>query len=87
MKNDYKKSIISILKEIITEYPNITIAEHLTFALSEYNNFEGISDKEFLFILEKYKEERDLDIQIPHSTEEVFLNEDEFEDEEEFPLY
>jgi hypothetical protein len=33
----------------------------LSIALSDYLNFDGISDKEFYFILEKYRCEKELD--------------------------
>jgi hypothetical protein len=42
-------------------YPNQLISTHLSIALSDYSNFDGISDKEFYFILEKYRCEKELD--------------------------
>jgi len=67
MKRNYKNQISSLIKEINKSFPNIPFGTHLALALSEYSNTDSITDKEFVFLLEKYKAERELDIQIPHS--------------------
>jgi len=51
--------IIEILRQLKVEYPNQGIGRHLSNILSDYPNYWGMSDKEFLFALEKYKFELD----------------------------
>lgn len=58
---DYNK-VIKLLQELHSEYPKQTIAQHLATALSDYGDFWGLTDKEFLFALEKYQSELALDI-------------------------
>lgn len=65
MKKNHKNQAINLLKEIFKAFPTQNISTHLSLALSEYQNFDGISDKEFCHILEKYKVERELDIESP----------------------
>ena len=86
MKKNYKNEISSLIKEINKSFPNISFGTHLALALSDYPNIESITDKEFTHILEKYKAERELDILIPHSTEniETFIDYEEFDEEDEY---
>jgi len=65
MKN-YKNDIIQTIKGICKISEGRPLSTHLSIALSEYSNFDGISDKELYFILEKYKCEIELDHIIPH---------------------
>lgn len=84
MKKNYKNQISSLIKEINKGFPNIPFSTHLTLALSEYKNLEDITDKEFVYLLEKYKAERELDMIIPHSSneEELFTDFEMFSSEE-----
>jgi len=59
--------ILKILQELHLSYPNYTIGRHLSTALSDYGDFWGITDKEFLFALNKYKNQLEMDV--PHSDE------------------
>ena len=60
--HNYKKEILTVLKSLQETYPNQLVSTHLSLALAEYPNFDGISDKEFYFILEKYRCEKELDM-------------------------
>jgi hypothetical protein len=60
--SDYNR-VIKLLQELHSDYPDYTIAQHLATALSDYGDFWGLTDKEVLFALEKYKSELALDIQ------------------------
>ena len=57
----YNKEILRVLKNLMESYPNQLVSTHLSIALSDYSNFDGISDKELFFILEKYRCEKELD--------------------------
>jgi hypothetical protein len=61
---DYSK-ITKLLQELHTSYPNYNMGRHISTALSDYGDFWGISDKEMLFALKKYKSQLDMDV--PHS--------------------
>ena len=63
---DYQK-LLTTLKQLHEAYPNYNMARHISTALDEYGNFWGLSDKEFLFALEKYKSELEMDY--PHEDE------------------
>ena len=87
------KEIISLLQELHKDYPSYHIGRHISTALSEYGDVWGMTNKEFLFALKKYKVELGLDI--PHiegeELEEIirggmhlFDDEEEYIDEEEY---
>jgi hypothetical protein len=61
---DYSK-ITKLLQELHTSYPNYNMGRHISTALSDYGDFWGLSDKEMLFALKKYKSQLDMDV--PHS--------------------
>jgi hypothetical protein len=60
--------IMKILQELHLSYPNYTIGRHLSTVLSDYGDFWGITDKEFLFALNKYKNQLEMDV--PHTDED-----------------
>ena len=66
-KPNYYKQIISSLEELGKTYPSYGIGRHLSTALSDYTDLWGVSDKEILFALTKYKAELNYD-NIPHSS-------------------
>lgn len=47
--------IIVILKDLNKKYPNQDILRHISDATAEHQSLWGISNKEFLFSLEKYQ--------------------------------
>lgn len=48
---------IHLLQDLNKSYPTYTLGQHISTALSDYGDAWGISDKEFLFALEKYQAE------------------------------
>lgn len=66
-KPNYKLDAIDVLKELAKKYPNQTLATHLELAFSDYTDSSWVSDKEFYFALERYRCEKELDMEIPHS--------------------
>jgi hypothetical protein len=73
-KPNVYNQIIQVLQELRTSYPSYNIGRHISTALSDYGDLWGVSDKEFLFALEKYKAELELDV--PHSkdVDEIIKN-------------
>lgn len=53
---------VQILHDLKKEYPNNTLGQHIATALGDYGDIWGISDKEFVFALEKYRAEMELNI-------------------------
>jgi len=64
--NDYYR-VLALLQQLHISYPNYNMGRHIATALDEYGDVWGLSDKEILFALEKYKAELDMDI--PHTDE------------------
>ncbi len=58
--NNYN-NVIHILQELHSLYPSYTMGMHLSTALDGYLDFWGITDKELVFALEKYKAKLDMD--------------------------
>lgn len=65
--------IIDLLKELKTLYPSYSIGKHISTALDDYGDIWGLSDKEVLFALTKYKAQMEMDV--PHETGEDELRE------------
>lgn len=55
-KENYNKAI-DILLELHKKYPNYGLGKHLSTALADYGDVWGLTDKEIVFALEKYKAE------------------------------
>src|SRR5688572_5867598 len=51
--------IIQTLEALKKEHPSYNMGRHISTALSEYGDVWGLSDKEFLFALNKYRSELD----------------------------
>ena len=93
MKHGEFNEIIILLKELNKEFPMYSLGRHVSTALSEYGDVWGMTNKEFLFSLKKYKVELELDV--PHIEGEelekiirggmnLFDGEEEYIDEEEY---
>lgn len=65
-KNHYDKAL-HILQELHKSFPNYNLGRHLSTALDEYGDVWGMTDKELVFALEKYKTEIEMDV--PHTDE------------------
>lgn len=97
-KKNYKKEILNKIKEIINNNPNIPVSTHLVTAFSDYTSFEhfdGVSDKELFYLLEKYVCEIELDmIASPEELEKIVKDAEKLtrgfpydEDEEEDEIF
>lgn len=64
-KTSYYNQVLQILQQLHAAYPTYNIGRHLATALDEYGDIWGLTDKELLFALEKYKSQLELDI--PHT--------------------
>jgi hypothetical protein len=64
--NDYYR-VLALLQQLHTSYPNYNMGRHIATALDDYGDVWGLSDREILFALEKYKAELDMDF--PHTDE------------------
>lgn len=65
-KNNYEKALY-ILEELHKDFPTYNLGRHLATALSDYGDIWGMTDKELVFALEKYKTEIEMDV--PHTDE------------------
>jgi len=63
-KPNYYKEIVVILDDLGKTYPSYGLGRHLSTAFSEYTDLWGISDKDILFALTKYRAELSYDT--PH---------------------
>jgi len=48
---------IHLLQDLKKERPTYTLGQHISTALADYGDAWGITDKEFVFALEKYQSE------------------------------
>lgn len=62
--------IISLFQELNKKYPTYSIGRHISTALDEYTDVWGVTNKEFLFALNKYAATLDID---NASDDDVFL--------------
>lgn len=87
---NYYRQIIQTLVRLQKAYPTYNMGRHISTALDEYTDVWGVSDKEFLFAIQKY--EIELNIDGPHIDDEEIeeiikdgMNLDSmFEEEEEY---
>lgn len=71
-KPNYHKQIVSLLEELMKTYPEYNLGRHLSTALDGYGDIWGLTDREFVFLLGKYKTRMELDI--PHVTDDEELD-------------
>jgi hypothetical protein len=64
-KPNYYNQITNLLQQLHAAYPEYNMGKHLSTALDEYGDIWGVTDKELLFALEKYKTQLEMDI--PHT--------------------
>lgn len=64
-KPNYYSQAIHILQQLHTSYPEYNMGRHLATALDGYGDAWGVTDKELVFALEKYKAQLDMDV--PHT--------------------
>jgi hypothetical protein len=66
-KASYYSQVLIVLQQLHAAYPNYNMGRHIATALDGYGDVWGLTDKEILFALEKYKSELELDV--PHTDE------------------
>lgn len=66
-KSSYYNQVLHLLQELNRVYPTYNMGRHLSTAMDGYGDVWGVSDKELLYALEKYKSQLDMDI--PHTDE------------------
>ena len=64
----YYAQVLHILQSLHKNYPTYNMGKHLSTALDGYGDVWGISDRELLFALEKYKTQLEMDI--PHTDDD-----------------
>ena len=69
MKPTSYEQILSVLVELKEAFPSYNMGRHLDTALNEYKDIWGMTDKEMLYALNKYKSQLTLDIPHPDDTE------------------
>lgn len=78
---------VQILHDLKKEYPSNTLGQHISTALGDYGDIWGITDKEFVFALEKYKAEMELNIISDSEVDKIVKDAENldtlFQDEEE----
>jgi hypothetical protein len=67
-KPNYYRQILQTLERLRKAHPTYNIGRHISTALDGYDDIWGVTDKEFLFALEKY--ELELNMDSPHIDEE-----------------
>ena len=88
---NYYRKILNVLESLRKAHPTYNIGRHISTALDGYDDIWGVTDKEFLFALEKYElalnmdvdhidqEEIDKIIKDGMNLERMFLDEEEEE--------
>jgi hypothetical protein len=67
-KPNYYRQILQILERLRKAHPTYNIGRHISTALDGYDDVWGVTDREFLFALEKY--ELALNIDVDHIDQE-----------------
>ena len=65
---NYYRQIVQALTRLQKAHPTYNIGRHLSTALDGYSDLWGVEDKEFLFAIQKY--EIELNIDGPHIDDE-----------------
>ena len=69
MKPTAYEQILSVLVELKEAFPSYNLGRHLATALYEYKDIWGMTDREIVYALSKYKAELMQDIPHPDDTE------------------
>jgi hypothetical protein len=70
--NYHYRKIIEVLESLQKAHPTYNMGRHISTALDGYDDIWGITDKEFLFALEKY--EMALNMDVDHVDQEEIEN-------------
>lgn len=61
-RQNHYRQIIRVLESLHKAHPTYNIGRHISTALDGYDDIWGVTDKEFLFALEKYELELNMDV-------------------------
>jgi hypothetical protein len=79
---------VHLLLELKKEYPNHTLGQHIATSLGDYRDIWGLTDKEILFALERYKTELEFNIASDDEVNEIMKGAQNldvlFEEEEDY---
>lgn len=59
---NYYRKILNVLESLRKAHPTYNIGRHISTALDGYDDIWGVTDKEFLFALEKYEIALNMDV-------------------------
>lgn len=65
---NYYRQIVQTLIRLQKAYPTYNMGRHISTAMDEYTDVWGVSDREFLYAIQKY--EIELNIDGPHIDDE-----------------
>ena len=68
--SDFSK-LITILTDLHRGYPNYNVGRHLATVLADYGDIWGMTDKELVFAIEKYKLQLDMDVPNSEDIDEI----------------
>jgi hypothetical protein len=63
------EQILSVLAELKEVFPSYNLGRHLDTALNEYKDIWGMTDKEMLYAVSKYKSQLTMDVPHPDESE------------------
>lgn len=69
MKSTAYEQILSVLIELKETFPSYNLGRHLDTALNEYKDIWGMTDKEMLYAVSKYKSQLTMDVPHPDESE------------------
>lgn len=69
-QSDFSK-LISLLTELHKAYPHYGVGRHLSTILADYGDIWGMTDREFVFALEKYKLQLEMDVPNAEDIDEI----------------
>jgi len=68
--SEYKQCIQKLL-ELQKNYPNYGLGRHISTALADYGDTWGLSDREFLYALNKYSMELENNVASDYDVEKI----------------
>jgi hypothetical protein len=70
-KPNYYRQIIKVLESLHKAHPTYNIGRHISTALDGHTDVWGVSDKEFLYSLQKYEIELNMDVDHEEDIEDI----------------
>jgi len=70
-KPNYYRQIIKVLESLYKAHPTYNIGRHISTALDGHTDAWGVSDQEFLYALQKYEIELNMDVDHEEDIEDI----------------